>query len=80
MPELLPVYARNVELLAFKRGWGPTRLATELGVTTNTINRLRTCKAKYLDLDLFKELLRVFQCQPNDLLQPHQDVDYTTKP
>lgn len=75
--ELLNVYARNIDLLIFKRGWSLNRLATELGTTVATLTRVRLRHNKYIDPELLADLIRVFACTPNDLLIPHPDVDYT---
>jgi DNA-binding Xre family transcriptional regulator len=75
-PPLLHVYARNVEHCAFKRGWSTPRLATELGVTLNTLNRIRFGRSRYLDPEVFTALLELFGCEPNDLLLPQPGIDY----
>ena len=79
-PPLLCVYARNVEHCAFKRGWTPTRLATELGVTLNTLNRIRFARSRYLDPEVFVALLEIFGYEPNDLLNPQPGIDYDLRP
>lgn len=78
--ELLTIYARNIDLLTFKRGWSIAKLARELGTTVGTLTRVRLRHNKYLDPELFADLLRVFDCTPNDLLSRHPDVDYTVSP
>ena len=75
-PPLLHVYARNVEHCAFKRGWSTPRLATELGVTLNTLNRIRFGRSRYLDPEVFTALLELFGCEPNNLLLPQPGIDY----
>ena len=75
-PPLLHVYARNVEHCAFKRGWSTPRLATELGVSLNTLNRIRFGRSRYLDPEVFIALLELFGCEPNDLLLPQPGIDY----
>jgi DNA-binding Xre family transcriptional regulator len=77
-PSLLHVYARNVEHCAFKRGWPTSRLALELGVSLNTLNRIRFSRSRYLDPDVFVALLELFGCEPNDLLLPQPDIDYSS--
>jgi DNA-binding Xre family transcriptional regulator len=74
---ILPIYARNIELQAFKKGWSANRLALEIGTSVPTLNRVRFCRSKYIDPELFQDLLRVFKCTPNDLLLPQPDIDYT---
>lgn len=78
--ELLTVYARNIDLLLFKRGWSLSRLAREAGVTVPTLTRVRLRHNKYIDPELFEALLRVFDCNPDELLLPHPGIDYTVTP
>lgn len=75
-PPLLHVYARNVEHCAFKRGWTASRLARELGVTMNSLNRIRFARSRYLDPEVFTALIDLFGCEPNDLLMPQPGIDY----
>jgi transcriptional regulator with XRE-family HTH domain len=75
-PPLLHVYARNVEHCAFKRGWSTAKLAHELGVSLNTLNRIRFGRSRYLDPEVFIALLELFGCTPNDLLLPQSGIDY----
>lgn len=79
IPALLPIYARNMELLAFKRGWDSGRLAEELGITRAALNRIRFCNNRYIDPDIFNDLLRILECTPNDLLLPLPDLDYSIR-
>ena len=77
VPASLPVYGRNIELYTFKKGWTSTRLASELGISVGTLRRVRFSRGRYLDLELMQELMRVFSCDPNDLLLPQPDIDYS---
>lgn len=75
-PTLLEIYARNVDYLAFKRGWTKQQLADELGVSPYTMSRLRMAKGRFIDADLFQAICRVFDCFPNDLLIPYPELEY----
>lgn len=77
-PPLQIVYARNVQYCAFKRGWTKVRLATELGTTINTVNRLVSGTGRYIDPEVFSALTDLFSCTPNDLLLPQDELDYST--
>lgn len=77
-PPLVHVYARNVDHRLFMRGWLPPRLAAELGVTINTVNRLRCGRSRFIDPEVFTCLLELFDCEPNDLLLPQPGLDYST--
>jgi len=72
---LLVTYWRNMEWYAFARGWDHTRLATELGCTMNTLNRLRFGRARYIDPEMFESSCEVFSCEPNDLLITKPEVE-----
>jgi DNA-binding Xre family transcriptional regulator len=74
---LVIVLARNVQHMAFKRGWSPSRLSRELGVTSHTLTRVRLGRSRYIDPEVFAALLDVFNCEPNDLLLRQPDIDYT---
>ena len=76
-PPLLHVYARNVEHCAFKRGWSHAYLATRLGVTAHTLNRIRYGRGRYLDPEVLAAMFELFECEPNDLLLPQPGIDYT---
>lgn len=75
---LVVVLARNVQHLMFKRGWSPARLARELDVTSHIAARLRLGRSRYIDPEMLEGLLRVFDCEPNDLLTRQPDIDYTS--
>jgi len=77
VPQILSIYGRNIEMYTFKRGWSVHRLADELNCTVATLTRIRKCHNYLIDPELLSSLLRVFNCSPNDLLLPHDDVDYT---
>jgi DNA-binding Xre family transcriptional regulator len=77
IPELLTIYAKNIDLMAFKRGWSMAYLAELIGVTVPTLTRVRLRHNKYIDPEIFASLLRVFECRPDDLLSAHSDIDYT---
>lgn len=80
VPQLLPIYARNIEFLAFKRGMDPGQLADALGLTRPSFNRIRFSYNRYIDPAIFTDLLRILDCTPNDLLLPNPELDYTTRP
>lgn len=77
-PSLVHVYARNVDHRLFMRGWLAPDLARALGVTITTVNRLRLGRARFIDPEVFTQLLELFECAPNDLLLPQPGIDYAT--
>jgi DNA-binding Xre family transcriptional regulator len=76
-PPLTRVYARNIEHIAVMRGIPTSSLATELGLTANTMNRIRFARSRYLDPEVLVALLDLFECEPNDLLLPQPGIDYS---
>jgi DNA-binding Xre family transcriptional regulator len=75
---MLRVYSRNIEILAIKRGWNTARVAAVLGVTANTLRRVRQKRNRYIDPELLAALIDVFECTPNDLLLPQAGIDYSS--
>ncbi len=75
---MLRVYSRNSEILAIKRGWNTARVAAVLGVTANTLRRVRQKRNRYIDPELLAALIDVFECTPNDLLLPQAGIDYSS--
>lgn len=75
-PSLLRVYSRNLELQMTKKGWSPPQLGKRLGVSQNTLSRIRFCRSRYIDPEVLEAACRVFACEPNDLLLAHPDIDY----
>lgn len=73
---LFRIYARNIELMAFKRGWSVDTLASRLGVSSHTITRIRRNRARYIDPEVLLAVLDVFGCTPNDLLLPQEGIKY----
>lgn len=74
---LLRVFARNVDLLAFKRGLTRRELAEQLHTTPYILSRVLNAQNRHLDPELVSTLLALFDCTPNDLLLPHADVTYS---
>lgn len=73
---LRQIFARNIELLAFKRGLKRADLAQRIGVSSYVLNRILECRNRHLDPEIVAELLKLFACTPNDLFLPHSDVNY----
>lgn len=75
-PPLTKVLARNVEYLAFCRGWTRPQLTDALGISPHVMSRLRRAEGRFIDAELLESCLRVFDCTPNDLLIPHPELVY----
>lgn len=73
---LLSIYSRNVRHYAFKRGWTTARLATELGASIHTVNRVLSGTGRTIDPEILVALLELFSCTPNDLFLPEEDIEY----
>jgi len=75
---LLTIFARNLELQAFRKGWTSQQLIKELDITQNAYNRIRQNRSRYLDPEILESAIELFDCTPNDLLLPQPDVVYGT--
>lgn len=73
---LLITLGRNVDVYAFQRGWPPQLLATRLGVSTHSLNRVRFARCRYIDPELLQGLSELFNCSYNELLLPQPGIDY----
>jgi len=74
-PAIVVTFWRNLEYYSFLRGWTNERLAEQLGVSKNTLNRLRFGRSRYIDPDILTSSLEVFELQPNDLLLSKPEVE-----
>lgn len=73
---LMRVLARNLDYQLFLRNWTAQHLATELGLDARTVSRLRSARVSRIDPELFQALCDVFDCTPNDLLLPRDELIY----
>lgn len=76
-PSLIAIFARNVELLAFKRNLSRRTLASRLGVSNYVLQRILERRNRHIDPEIVEALLTFFSCTPNDLFLPQPDVNYT---
>lgn len=74
-PAIVVTFWRNLEYFSFLRGWSNERLAEQLGVSKNTLNRLRFGRSKNIDPEILVSSLEVFDLTPNDLLLSKPEVE-----
>ena len=74
-PDIVLTFWRNLEYYSFLRGWTNERLADQLGVSKNTLNRLRFGRSRYIDPEILTSSLEVFELEPNDLLLSKPEVE-----
>lgn len=81
-PAIVVTFWRNLEWYSFQRGWTKgayqpdlDRLAEQLGVSKNTLSRLRFGRSRYIDPEILVSSLEVFELTPNDLLIPKPEVE-----
>ena len=81
-PAIVVTFWRNLEWYSFQRGWTKgayqpdlDRLAEQLGVSKNTLNRLRFGRCRYIDPEILTSSLEVFELSPNDLLLSKPEVE-----
>ena len=74
-PAIVVTFWRNLEWYSFQRGWTNERLADQLGVSKNTLNRLRFGRCRYIDPEILTSSCEVFDLSPNDLLLSKPEVE-----
>lgn len=74
-PDIVVTFWRNLEWYSILRGWTNERLADQLGVSKNTLNRLRFGRCRYIDPEILTSSLEVFELSPNDLLLSKPEVE-----
>ena len=74
-PAIVVTFWRNLEWYSFQRGWTNERLADQLGVSKNTLNRLRFGRSRYIDPAILTSSCEVFDLKPNDLLLSKPEVE-----
>ena len=74
-PAIVVTFWRNLEWYSFQRSWTNERLADQLGVSKNTLNRLRFGRSRYIDPEILTSSLEVFELEPNDLLLSKPEVE-----
>ena len=74
-PSIVVTFWRNLEWYCFERGWSNERLAEQLGVSKNTLNRLRFGRCRYIDPEILVSSCEIFELTPNDLLLTKPEVE-----
>ena len=74
--EIMRIFALNIERFAFQRGWSLSVLCDQLGISRNTVERLRYGQATYINPELLAAALEVFEVEPNDLLLPNPEIEH----
>lgn len=75
-PSLLYVYSRNIEVRLALLGISHSEMAAKLNVSPTNITRIKNHIVKFIDPETLSELLRFFNCTPNDLLLKQEGVNY----
>ena len=73
------IFSLNIERCAFQRGWTVTYLCDQLGISRNTLERLRYGQATYINPELLAAALEVFEVEPNDLLLTNPEIEKTSQ-
>lgn len=77
-PSFRSCYARNLDFYLAQKGMSSKQLATEIGVSDETIRRIRRLDNIYISLEILCAICEILNVTPNDLLTPHSNVDYGT--
>ena len=65
----------NLEYYAYQRGWTNDVLAAQLGVSRNTLARLKSGRTRYIDPEILTSSCEIFELTPNDLLLRKADLE-----
>lgn len=71
------VYGRNVDHEIFKHNLTPAKLAETLGVSPETLRRVRQGHGQTINADLLTAMCQYFDLTPNDFLLPREGISYT---
>lgn len=63
----------NLDVMLAKKKMRSKELAEAIGITEQNLSILKTGKAKALRFSTLREICRVLECQPGDLLAFEQD-------
>lgn len=76
MPPLNHVLGRNLKFYVVSRSIHYDDLAAELGISIDTLKRVRSGRLKKIDPKILAGLMRVLELDANDLLLPKPGIRY----
>lgn len=68
----------NLDVMLARRKMRSNELAEKIGMTTANLSILKTGKAKAIRLSTLQAICQVLNCQPGDIIEYSQEVDFKT--
>lgn len=66
----------NLDVMLARRKMSLTELSERVGITIANMSILKSGKAKAIRFSTLEEICKILECQPGDILEYMNDVDY----
>lgn len=66
----------NLDVMLARRKMSLTDLSEKVGITIANMSVLKSGKAKAIRFSTLEEICKILECQPGDLLEYMNDMDY----
>lgn len=66
----------NLDVMLARRKMSLTELSERVGITIANMSILKSGKAKAVRFSTLEEICKILECQPGDILEYMDDVDY----
>jgi len=66
----------NLDVMLAKRKMSLTELSERMGITIANMSILKSGKAKAIRFSTLEEICKILECQPGDILEYLNDLDY----
>lgn len=66
----------NLDVMLARRKMSLTELSEKVGITIANMSILKSGKAKAIRFSTLEEICKVLECQPGDLLEYMNEMDY----
>jgi putative transcriptional regulator len=66
----------NLDVMLAKRKMSLTEISERVGITLANMSILKSGKAKAIRFSTLEEICKVLECQPGDILEYLNDVDF----
>lgn len=72
------ILGRNIRFHLFRTESTLREIANAAGISPYSLSRMANGRTRLVDLNVLNDLMRVFECDANALLQPIEGVTYDT--
>ena len=76
---IIPMIVVNLDVMMAKRKMSLTELSQKLGMTMANVSNFKNQKAKAFRFTTLDALCKILQCQPGDILEYRDDIEYRAK-